>query len=155
ADGAPVLVDFGLATGGTRGHTIIKGYTATFAPLEQLRGRTVTARGDVYSLAATLWYALTLEEPDRFRRHRLPPGLEALGEVLAGALDHEEGARPGDAAELARLLGELPAEQLRAAGTQRPAASAPVPRVENVPRPDLPPGRWQPQGMLLATVEAH
>ncbi|MGL4555043.1 MAG: serine/threonine-protein kinase, partial [Gemmataceae bacterium] len=67
-DGSPVLVDFGVAgsdaAGLTRaGHAA--GYTALFASPEQLRGRPVDVRSDVYSLAATLYYALTYDGDQR------------------------------------------------------------------------------------------
>jgi TPR repeat protein len=59
-DGSPVLIDFGLALHNhpDTGPGYTAGYSATFAAPEQLRRRPVDARTDVYSLGATMYYAL-------------------------------------------------------------------------------------------------
>src|SRR5262249_59171781 len=104
--GEPVLVDFGLAVGidhaglTRTGHSA--GYTALFAAPEQLRGRPADARSDVYSLAASLHYALRYSdcdgrEPDQFepdkveepfrdllRRGRRPRPAERAGRAAGG-----------------------------------------------------------------------
>lgn len=69
ARGDIVLLDFGLARGGladistvtARGN--IEGYTPNYAPLEQIRGSEPEARGDLYSLSATLYHFLVGEKP--------------------------------------------------------------------------------------------
>ena len=60
-----VLLDFGLAKGyagqfsrGTTGESI-RGYTAHYAPLEQIQGTGTDERSDLYSLGATLYHLMT------------------------------------------------------------------------------------------------
>src|SRR5882762_3167064 len=70
--GKVLLLDFGLAKGfagqmstadaDSRGKSIY-GYTAHYAPLEQMRGAGTDQRSDLYSLAATLWTLLTGKIP--------------------------------------------------------------------------------------------
>jgi serine/threonine protein kinase len=55
------LLDFGLAKGAEG--TLLSGYTAHYAPLEQFQGLGTDARGDIYSLAATLHHLLTNVDP--------------------------------------------------------------------------------------------
>jgi serine/threonine protein kinase len=63
-----VLLDFGLAKGQaadmtqTSGKSIF-GYTAAYAPLEQMRGVGTDPRSDLYSLGATLYHLLTRTAP--------------------------------------------------------------------------------------------
>jgi hypothetical protein len=103
----PVLVDFGLALAGARGLSTINrvtGYTAMFAAPEQLRGKPADARSDIYSLVGSLYYALTLQEPEEFDPSRLPKRLEALAAVFMRALDRRPDNRPPDAAALSEML---------------------------------------------------
>ncbi len=120
-DGDPRLVDFGVAH--TQDHTL--GLTATamvvgtpgFMAPEQARGEPASAPADVFSLAATLLYALTGQGPfgpvnadPRVLMHRaasgkverppreLPPELRTL---LVTALDPKADRRPS----AARLRG--------------------------------------------------
>ena len=58
-----VLVDFGLAK--VSGKTIVRGYTEHFSPPEAAGGGT-DLRGDLYSLAATMYKALSGKTPIRF-----------------------------------------------------------------------------------------
>ncbi len=79
-DGRTVLLDFGVArlggkaeftrTGGTPG-------SPAFMSPEQLRGDAVDERTDVYSLAATLWQLLTLEQPFGNGELQRGPGADA------------------------------------------------------------------------------
>jgi len=55
------LIDFGLARGAEG--TLLTGYTAHYAPLEQFQGLGTDARGDLYSLAMTLHQLLTNTDP--------------------------------------------------------------------------------------------
>ncbi|HEX7135401.1 MAG TPA: serine/threonine-protein kinase, partial [Iamia sp.] len=123
ADGDPRLVDFGVAH--TQDHTL--GLTATsmvvgtpgFMAPEQARGEPASAPADVFSLAATLLFALTGHGPfgavnadPRVLMHRaatgkverppreLPPELRTL---LATALDPKAERRPS----AARLRGRV------------------------------------------------
>jgi serine/threonine protein kinase len=79
------------------------GYTALFASPEQLRGRTVDVRSDVYSLAATLYYALTYDGTERrgkaaddFEPDDVPPELR---EVLRQGLCPKAAKRHSGAAD--------------------------------------------------------
>src|SRR6266404_449632 len=86
--GKVLLLDFGLAKGfagqmstadaDSRGKSIY-GYTAHYAPLEQMRGAGTDQRSDLYSLAATLWTLLTGKIP--------PDALSRVGEKEDGNPD--------------------------------------------------------------------
>ena len=113
-NGQPVVVDFGLAVlaGGTgltkTGQSA--GYTPMFAAPEQLRGKPADARTDVYSLAASLFYALNydkphLREPDQFGPEHAP---ELLREVLTRALHPRPERRYADTGEFRAALEKLP-----------------------------------------------
>jgi tetratricopeptide (TPR) repeat protein len=111
-DGKPVLVDFGLAVqeSGVRltGTGEAAGYTAMFAAPEQLRGKSADARSDVYSLAGSMYYALTYDrpecrEPEHFEPEQAP---EAMREALAQALERRPELRPATVVEFARMLKE-------------------------------------------------
>src|SRR5438477_2298967 len=64
-----ILLDFGLAKGEAAGMTHVTsaasifGYTATYAPLEQIQGAGTDPRSDLYSLGATLYHLLTNAGP--------------------------------------------------------------------------------------------
>ncbi len=81
-----VLLDFGLAKGGTTGLDATKaegaslfGYTPQYAPLEQIQATGTDPRSDLYSLAATLYALLA---------HKAPPNaLDRAAAVLQGASD--------------------------------------------------------------------
>lgn len=60
-DGVLYLLDFGLARGAQG--TLISGYTEQYAPIEQFQGLSTDARGDLYSLGATLHQLLTNTAP--------------------------------------------------------------------------------------------
>ena len=88
--GRVVLVDFGIARlfKSARKGTMIG--TLGFAPPEQYQG-VVDPRSDIYSLGATLHYALTGRDPEKFPPFSFPPVRDLRPEVssnLAGAIDH-------------------------------------------------------------------
>ncbi len=95
AEGDIVLLDFGLAKGGSGGHTFhrsnesIFGYTPHYAPLEQINNIGTEPRSDLYSLAATLYHLLTgVQPPDALTRatavlRRLPDPLIPLRQLNA------------------------------------------------------------------------
>jgi serine/threonine protein kinase len=63
-DGEIYLLDFGLAKGAPGQETSsVHGYTAAYAPLEQLNNSGTSAQSDLYSLGATLYHLLTGEPP--------------------------------------------------------------------------------------------
>jgi formylglycine-generating enzyme required for sulfatase activity len=86
--GRVLLLDFGLAKGaagqmstadaGSGGRSIY-GYTAHYAPLEQMRGAGTDARSDLYALGGTLWTLLTGRVP--------PDALSRVGEKEEGNPD--------------------------------------------------------------------
>jgi serine/threonine protein kinase len=60
--GHVILIDFGLAKG--TGTTSLAGYSANYAPLEQLQNEGTDARSDLYALGATLYRLLTGRAPE-------------------------------------------------------------------------------------------
>lgn len=121
ADGEPRLVDFGVAhasdhTPGLTATSMVVGTPGFMAP-EQARGEPASAAADVFSLGATLLYALTGQGPfgppgtdprvlmhraARGRIERLPRELPSgLRTVLASALERQ----PARRASAARLRG--------------------------------------------------
>ncbi len=78
-----VLLDFGLPRGAVatleNAAATVPGNAKPFAPLEQIRGNETTPRSDVYSLAATLYYLLTMVVP--------PDAAQRADAVLSGNAD--------------------------------------------------------------------
>ena len=124
-----ILLDFGLAKGALLHATqalpqqSVRGYTPSYAPIEQIQGAGTDPRSDLYSLAATLYHLLTgLEPPDALRRanailggeadllrpaHEVNPQCPlAISSVLAKTLALHCNARPATAKEMLRLLRE-------------------------------------------------
>ncbi|NCC30947.1 MAG: hypothetical protein EOM24_02860, partial [Chloroflexia bacterium] len=153
ANGALMLLDFGLAKGGqdqTTLHASLPGYTLAYAPLEQIRGEGTGPQSDLYALGATLYDLLTggrppdalqrvaalLEgQPDPLRfaselNPALPPGLASL---LHQALALRPEDRPPDAATMRAALDD-PALVQRAPLAE--LALTPVPN--NLPVPPTP-----------------
>ena len=98
----PVLVDFGLAAPASgKGLTTTgrsAGCTVMFAAPEQLRGKPADARTDVYCLAASLYYAIHYDKPDRrepdqFEEYYAPEPLRA---ALKVGLEAKPERRPPD-----------------------------------------------------------
>jgi serine/threonine protein kinase/outer membrane protein assembly factor BamD (BamD/ComL family) len=107
-EGEIYLVDFGLAKGSTGAMSAyesssVHGYTAAYAPLEQLNNAGTNPQSDLYSLGATLYHLLTgrppIEASKRYERisrrqadpllpaHQVEPEVPlALSRVLAKAL---------------------------------------------------------------------
>ena len=121
------LLDFGIATLAGRDEvTTVMGTLGYMSP-EQLFGRDLDARSDLFSLGVTLYYAATGERlfsssaigvvvdelraiDDRLRREamgRLDACLPGLGRVLAGCLRYEPDDRYDDAHELWAALDRL------------------------------------------------
>jgi len=142
------VIDFGLAkaitdAGGemdlTRGEFV---GTPSFASPEQFGSGSVDARSDIYSLGATLWFALTglaphfgktLEEiRDRKTRDDLPVAQlaarnvpEPLVKVLRSTLAIDPGERPASARELMEVLKSCQRKLTRHVGVHydKPALS--------------------------------
>ncbi len=72
--GEVILLDFGLAKGAASQQVSgaglsVRGYTLSYAPIEQIQGQGTEARSDEYSAAATLYHLLTgVEPPDAVTR---------------------------------------------------------------------------------------
>ncbi len=123
ADGAPKLLDFGVAKAidpGVGGRTQTVVLTPDFASPEQALGREITTATDVYGLGAVLYHLLTGQPPHRVTdlsaremersicevRPERPSALRRelagdLENILLKALDPEPGRRYGSARELA------------------------------------------------------
>jgi len=129
-----LVTDFGIAVGGRAGSGDDAGQvigTARYMSPEQALGETVDARSDLYSLAATIFYALTGRPP--FEAANLPailtqqvskpaprlavvrPEVPArLGELVDQCLQKEPSARVQTGDEVARIAGEIRGRDLRA-----------------------------------------
>ncbi|MFN7973519.1 MAG: protein kinase [Acidobacteriota bacterium] len=166
ADGAPVLVDFGLTASFTgeesRDHVEVAGMisgTAAYMAPEQARGQIVDARADLYSLGCILYELLcgqppflgdhpaslvhqhvnTIPRPPSARASGVPAALDAL---LMRLLAKDPRDRHGYAVDVARALEEMGA---------RPGASpGPPPRVY-LHRPGLA-GREDVESALLGRL---
>jgi TolB-like protein/Tfp pilus assembly protein PilF len=107
------VIDFGLAKlageedePGTAGRFL---GTLAFSSPEQLEARKVDGRSDIYSLGATLWYALTGKVPFALRsRDQL---LEPAGTPLPVALLIERGIAPPIVALLKSMLAPAPEDR--------------------------------------------
>jgi formylglycine-generating enzyme required for sulfatase activity len=115
-DGSGVLVDFGLAgLTDSSGKTARAGYTPLFAAPEQLRSGQADTRSDVFSLAATLHYALLYNDAARREPHCFKAALvpAAVRTLLTRSLDNHPAERPADAAEFLAGLRHDPAAEQR------------------------------------------
>jgi serine/threonine-protein kinase len=126
ADGAARVLDFGVAKATSRSHATdpgaLKGKLSYMAP-EQLRGKEIDRRADVFAAGVVLWEMLTLRRlfrsddegtatskilkgevpaPSQFNPH-VPP---ALDRAVAGALARNREGRFGTALEFAAALEE-------------------------------------------------
>jgi hypothetical protein len=131
--GKAKLIDFGLLS--PMGPTTLIAGTPPFAPPELVRAMSLDGRSDLFSLGATLYYALTRRQPyparsfdqlpDAWRGSPPRPSSliadvpRALDELLLGMLRIDIGSRPKSAAEvmerLVPLLSSPPGGELRAA----------------------------------------
>jgi serine/threonine protein kinase len=142
-NGRVVLVDFGIARlfKAQRKGTMIG--TLGFAPPEQYQG-VADLRSDIYSLAATLHYVVTLRDPEKFPPFSFPPVRELRPEVssnLAGAIDrslaYEMADRPASIQEFrdmllyGRGLGTSVRQVSAKSGTAGLTAIAPQPAVDD------------------------
>lgn len=125
----PGLTDFGIASAQGPGGDTAEGVSIPWAPPESLGDATADSRGDVYSLAATLYTLLTGRSPfeipggdnrqlaliARIERSPVPSVGRAdvpatLERVLAAAMAKDPAHRPGSAAELGRQLQGIESE---------------------------------------------
>jgi hypothetical protein len=128
-----LVTDFGIALGGRAGSGPageVVG-TARYMSPEQALGETVDARSDLYSLGATMFYALTGRPP--FEAANLPAVLTKqvtqpaphvqvlrpetpvrLAELVDRCLRKDPAARPQTGDDVARVAGEVRGRDLRA-----------------------------------------
>jgi hypothetical protein len=131
--GQAKLMDFGLLS--PIGPTTLLAGTPPFVAPELIRTLSLDGRSDLFSLGATLYYALTKRQPYQARSldqlqdgwrsspvrpSNLVPGVPpALDDLLLGMLRIDAGSRPKSAAEvmerLRPLLAAAPDDELRAA----------------------------------------
>jgi serine/threonine protein kinase len=119
--GHVILIDFGLAKG--TGTTSVAGYSANYAPLEQLQNEGTDARSDLYALGATLYRLLTGRAPEsaldrvkQIAKYRRDPLLsvnminalvpETVAQVVWDAMALEPEDRLQSANEMRRRLRE-------------------------------------------------
>ncbi|MCX7049872.1 MAG: serine/threonine-protein kinase [Candidatus Sumerlaeota bacterium] len=112
-DGRPLIGDFGLAAAhlaedeiGVEQFSLTMTHAAMgtmhYAPPEQMRdAKSADARSDIYSLAATIYFMLTGEEPKKIRIDRLPA---AIRPILDKALEDDPDLRQSSAAEFGQEL---------------------------------------------------
>jgi serine/threonine protein kinase len=166
SEGEIYLLDFGLAKGsagqmstmepGESFFSSVYGYTAAYAPLEQLTNAGTNAQSDLYGLGATLYHLLTGQAPlsanVRYEAiemgavdplpaiHQLNPRIPpAVSEVIAGAMAMSRRDRTRAASEMREALAEAmrTAPALAPVGAQEqqatmimPPAAAPVSQSE-------------------------
>jgi serine/threonine protein kinase len=164
ADGEIILLDFGLAKGGTTQQTqtasgkSIKFYTPEYAPIEQIQGSGTTPQSDLYALAATLYHLVTGTPPeDALTRtatlasgdadplwppHEINPSLPVpISNVLMQALAIRADARPATARALRIALKADTQQQPAARQQQQPGghtayegATRNVPQMHSQPK---------------------
>jgi serine/threonine protein kinase len=109
------LMDFGLASSyGTRAtrERRAPGYSSGYSPPEQVLGRQIDRRSDVYSLAATFYELLAGERPhdstDYATAYEIPEPIkgapEHINATLLAALSKAPAGRPDSAMELLEAL---------------------------------------------------
>lgn len=156
-DGTPraVLIDFGLAKhytdkGTATSRPMTAGYTPGYAPLEQYAGITkFSPATDVYSLAATLYFAVTGTDPKpaiELNLAEVEARLNGCGDSnLTRALTRAMAAMPADRTpDASALLADL--GSTAAATPSRPTSnetvpmtpSAPAPQPKDAPKPTRP-----------------
>jgi len=114
----PKISDFGLglsdANGEGRGG--VKGTVGYMSPEQQFDSSRVDARSDVYSLGATLYYALTGEVPEEPDFKKVP---EAMRSLLKSAMEENPAKRPPSATAFSEALKTV-SSNIRSESTRSP-----------------------------------
>lgn len=177
-EGKAILVDFGLAKlvdDSAATTTGAKAMTPGFSPPEQYGAGRTDPRTDIYSLAATMYAALTATIPEdsleramgraKLTKIRLrnPKVSTALAEAIEQALSLEPEDRFQSVGEFANVLseiplasqatvrGEFPFLQDTVVGGQRTRLATPKTRLAEVPEK---PRRWPIMALVAVTVLA-
>jgi eukaryotic-like serine/threonine-protein kinase len=147
ADGRAVLVDFGLA----QHFSVLSGrgaygYTAAYAPPEQIGGEPTSDRSDLYSLAATMYELLVRRSPATALTRAMavqaghpdpllaldavkPDIPRSLASLVSQALELDATARPHSARAMQLALRAVQVEQIASPrSSARPLAACPQPR---------------------------
>jgi len=106
-DGRAVMIDFGIAgLDGVPGYTQAIGVSREFAPHEQLSIGAADARADLFSLAATIFYALLYNDQAKRLAPEYEPELvpEPLRKAFDAALAFRRSKRPATAGAMRALL---------------------------------------------------
>jgi Protein kinase domain len=175
SDSRPLLADFGLArVSAGASHLTNAGFavgTPGYMAPEQVMGKEVDARADIYAYAAMVFRALTGRLPYTGEtpmeiaiatvrspipsatelRHELP---DELDEFMRKALAKDPNQRPSTMAELVALLNKVP--QHRVTPPPRPAAPPPAPAAAAAaPAAPAPPPTPEPmQSLSFAHLQA-
>jgi serine/threonine protein kinase len=168
-EGELYLLDFGLAKGAAGQETSsVHGYTAAYAPLEQLNNSVTSAQSDLFSLGATLYHLLTAHLPasavkrneiiDEGGRDPLIPAHhsnrevpEALSAIISQAMAMKRRDRFASATEMKSVLREatLTIEREREQKILD-TPTLPIPRPIVIPGPTEPAPDPSPQPMRRA-----
>ncbi len=167
--GEIVLLDFGLARGGTTltsrlstGGSLVA-YTPQYAPMEQIRGLPIGARSDLYALAATVYHLLTGRLPasamDRAAAamegrsdpltpvSTLNPHVSAtISDLLMRAMSPRVEERPANAAAMRAVLRRVhrPTRQMATQSHITPRAVLPLTPLDTVMSQRQPPQTQTP-----------
>ncbi len=160
--GELILLDFGLAKGkageAEKSSLSVRGYTLSYAPLEQIQGLGTDPRSDLYSAAATLYHLMTgVVPPDAVTRasahisgqpdplrpaYELNPQVSpAVSAVLYQALAQDRNRRQPDATSLRANLRQAASESPQAAPATNPPAGltqSQPPAITTAPSPPKP-----------------
>ena len=140
------LIDFGIARTykvGKQKDTVSMG-TAAYAPFEQFGKGQTDRRSDIYSLAATMYHALTGRPPTpattptsvRDLNPAVTPQTEAL---IIRAMDRDMARRPQTAFEFEQALRDCLGYEFKPPAPWQPAETAPPPGPPAAPVGAVPP----------------
>jgi Protein kinase domain len=175
SDSRPLLADFGLArVSAGASHLTNAGFavgTPGYMAPEQVMGREVDARADIYAYAAMVFRALTGRLPYTGEtameiaiatvkspipsatalRRELP---DELDQFMQKALAKDPNQRPSTMAELVGLLNKVPQHRVAAPAPPPARAAPPAAAASAAPAPPTPPTPEQMQSLSFAHLQA-